>query len=230
MSPEKKHSLISRLEVYAKMESMMEVRKGTTTLGIVCKDGILLAADRRVTAGYLIAHKKTKKVFPVSDHMAITTAGLVSDIQLFTKIIRAQIMLLKMRKGKEPGVQEAASLLANLTYSNIRRPSMIPGIVGFLFGGYDRTGYKLYEIALDGSVMEIEDYGSDGSGSSVAIGVLETLYQKDMTVEQAVDVAVKALSAAMSRDVATGNGMDILVINEKGTRYALEREIKTIAK
>ena len=87
MSPEKKHSLISRLEVYAKMESMMEVRKGTTTLGIVCKDGILLAADRRVTAGYLIAHKKTKKVFPVSDHMAITTAGLVSDIQLFTKII-----------------------------------------------------------------------------------------------------------------------------------------------
>src|SRR3989338_8697349 len=192
---------------------MMEAnpKHGTTTIAMICKDGVVMAADRRATAGYLIAHKKTTKVVPISDHMAITTAGLVSDIQLFTKIIKSQIMLLKMRKGKEPSVKEAANLLANLAYSNIRRPSMIPGIVGFLFGGYDKTGYKLYEIALDGSVMEIEDYGSDGSGSSVAIGVLETLYQKDMTVEQAVDVAVKALSAAMSRDVATGNGMDILV-------------------
>src|SRR3989344_2605972 len=155
-------------------------KHGTTTIAMVCKDGIIMAADRRATAGYLIANKKTTKVLPVSDHMAITTAGLVSDIQLFTKIIKAQIMLLKIRKGKEPTVKEAASLLANLAYSNIRRPSMIPGIVGFLFGGYDKSGYSLYEIAFDGSIMEVEDYASDGSGSSVALGVLETLYKKDI--------------------------------------------------
>jgi len=210
----------------------MEVypKHGTTTLGIVCKDGLVMAADRRATAGYMLAHKKTIKVLPVSDHMAITTAGLVSDIQLFTKIIKAQIMLLKIRKGKEPSVKEASNLLANLAYSNIRRPSMIPGIVGFLFGGYDKSGYKLYEISFDGSIMEVDDYASDGSGSSVALGVLETLYKKDLSVEEAKEIAVRALTAAMSRDVATGNGMDVIVITPSGVEYAIEKEVKTVVK
>ncbi|MBS3163063.1 proteasome subunit beta [Candidatus Woesearchaeota archaeon] len=205
-------------------------KKGTTTVGIVCKDGIAMAADRRATAGFLIANKKTTKVLPVSDHMVITTAGLVSDIQLFTKIIRAQIMLLKIRKGKEPTVKEAASLLANLAYTNIRRPSMIPGIVGFLFGGYDKTGYSLYEISFDGSIMPVEDYASDGSGSSVALGVMETLYKKDLSLEEGKELAVRALTAAMSRDAATGNGIDVMVITPKGTEYAIEKEVKTIIK
>ncbi len=205
-------------------------KKGTTTIGIVCKDGVVMAADRRATAGHLIAHKKTTKVVPVSDHMAITTAGLVSDIQLFTKIIRAQIMLLKMRKGKEPSTKEAANLLANLAYSNIRRPSMIPGIVGFLFGGYDKSGTNLYEIAFDGSIMEIDDYASDGSGSYVALGVLETLYKPGLTTQEGTDIAVKALSTAMSRDSATGNGIDVVIINGKGVNYVVKKEVKTIVK
>ena len=205
-------------------------KHGTTTIAIVCKDGVIMAADRRATAGYLIANKNTTKVLPVSDHMAITTAGLVSDIQLFTKIIKAQIMLLKIRKGKEPTAKEAANLLANLAYSNIRRPSMIPGIVGFLFGGYDKYGYHLYEISFDGSIMDVDDYASDGSGSSVALGVLETLYKKDLTVEEGKDIAVRALTAAMSRDVATGNGIDVIVINPEGVKYIVEKEVKSIIK
>ncbi len=205
-------------------------KHGTTTIAMICKDGIIMAADRRATAGYLIANKNTRKVIPISEHMAITTAGLVSDIQLFTKIIKAQIMLLKLRKGKEPTVKEASSLLANLAYSNIRRPSMIPGIVGFLFGGYDKHGYSLYEISFDGSIMEIEDYASDGSGSSVALGVLETLYKKDLSFEEGREIAIKALTAAMSRDVATGNGIDIVLINPKGVEYIVEKEVKSILK
>jgi proteasome beta subunit len=205
-------------------------KKGTTTVGIVCKDGLVMAADRRATAGFLIANKKTTKVLPVSEHMAITTAGLVSDIQLFTKIIKAQIMLLKIRKGKEPSVKEAASLLANLAYTNIRRPSMIPGIVGFLFGGYDKSGYSLYEISFDGSIMPVDDYASDGSGSTVALGVMETLYKPGLLLEDGKELAVKALTAAMSRDAATGNGIDVIVITPKGAEYAIEKEVKSIVK
>jgi proteasome beta subunit len=205
-------------------------KKGTTTVGIVCKDGLVMAADRRATAGFLIANKKTTKVLPVSEHMAITTAGLVSDIQLFTKIIKAQIMLLKIRKGKEPSVKEAASLLANLAYTNIRRPSMIPGIVGFLFGGYDKSGYSLYEISFDGSIMPVDDYASDGSGSTVALGVMETLYKPGLSLEDGKELAVKALTAAMSRDAATGNGIDVIVITPKGAEYAIEKEVKSIVK
>ena len=205
-------------------------KHGTTTIAMVCKDGIIMAADRRATAGYLIANKKTTKVLPVSDHMEITTAGLVSDIQLFTKIIKAQIMLLKIRKGKEPTAKEAANLLANLAYSNIRRPSMIPGIVGFLFGGYDKSGFSLYEISFDGSIMDVEDYASDGSGSSVALGVLETLYKKDISLDEGKEIAIKALTAAMSRDVATGNGIDVITITPAGVDYVVAKEVKSIIK
>jgi len=209
----------------------MDAKKGTTTLGIICKDGIVLAADRRASAGYLIANRRVKKVLPVSEHMALTTAGLVSDIQLFTKIIKAQIMLMKLRKGKEPQVREAANLLANLAYSNIRRPSMIPGIVGFLFGGWDeKEGYQLYEIAFDGSVLPVEDYASDGSGSIVTIGVMETLFKEGITIEEGKEMAIRAISTAIDRDLATGDGIDILVVTEKGTNYVFNKEIKKTLK
>ena len=207
-----------------------KLKKGTTTVALVCKNGIVMGADKRATAGYTVSHKKVVKVLPVSEHMAITTAGLVSDIQLFTKIIKAQLMLLKMRRGKEPTAKEAANMLANLSYNNIRRPSMVPGIVGFLLGAWDKTGGHLFEIGVDGSLMEADDYATDGSGSRIVLGVLETLYKKDMTIEEGKELAIKSLKAAMSRDIATGNGIDILVINAKGVEYIVQKEVKTLVK
>ncbi len=202
-----------------------KLHHGTTTVGIVCKDGVVLAADRRTSAGYLVADKKTKKVKQISDHMAITTAGLVSDAQLFTRIIRAQLKLLQIRKGKEPSVKEAANLLASLSYVNIRRPSMVPGIVGFLLGGADKYGYHLYELGIDGSISKADDYKSDGSGSIVAMGVLETLYKKDLSTEEAVPIAVKCINAALQRDLATGNGIDVFVVNKDGVKSVFAKEL-----
>lgn len=207
------------------MEIESKLHHGTTTVGIVCKDGIVLAADRRTSAGYLIADKRTKKIKQISDHMAITTAGLVSDAQLFTRIIRAQLKLLQIRKGKESSVKEAANLLASLSYANIRRPSMVPGIVGFLLGGADKYGYHLYELGIDGSIAKADDYKSDGSGSIVAIGVLETLYKKDISTEDAIPIGIKAVNAAMQRDMATGNGIDVFVINKDGVKAVFGKEL-----
>ncbi|MFH1638642.1 MAG: proteasome subunit beta [Candidatus Woesearchaeota archaeon] len=204
-----------------------KLRHGTTTVGIVCKDGVILAGDRRASAGYLIVDKKVEKVKQITDYMAITTAGLVSDAQLFTKIIRAQLALLRIRKGKEPSVKEAANLLASLSYANIRRPSMVPGIVAFLLGGADKVGHALYAIGIDGSVTNYDDYYSDGSGSVVALGVLETIYKKDMTIEEGTQVAVKAINAAMQRDLATGNGIDVAVITKAGVKYVLRKQLDT---
>tara|TARA_Y100000310_G_scaffold300377_1_gene336012 strand:- start:3292 stop:3918 length:627 start_codon:yes stop_codon:yes gene_type:complete len=203
----------------------MEAKKGTTTVGILCKEGIILAADNRATAGTLIANKAVQKVVKVSDYMAMTTAGLVSDIQLFTKIIKAQIMLLKLRKGKEPSVKEAANMLGNLAYSNIRRPSMIPGIVGFLFAGHDRSGHHLYELTFDGTVLEAEDYATDGSGSTVVLGVLETLYKPNMTIQQGVELAEKCIQTAIQRDSATGNGIHVAVITKDGVNFQNRKKV-----
>lgn len=207
-----------------------KLHHGTTTVGIICKESVILAADRRTSAGYLVADKRTKKVKQITDHMAITTAGLVSDAQLFTRIIRAQLKLLQIRKNKEPTVKEAANLLASLSYVNIRRPSMVPGIVGFLLGGADRFGYHLYELGIDGSVTKADDYKSDGSGSIVAMGVLETLYKKDMPTDEGVALAIKAINAALQRDLATGNGIDVFVVNKDGVKHAFGKELDMTVK
>jgi proteasome beta subunit len=204
-----------------------KVQHGTTTIGIICKDGVILAADKRASAGHLIANKKADKVHQVADFMAITTAGLVSDAQLFTRVIKAQLSLLKIRKNKIPTVEEAANMLASLSYSNIRRPSMVPGIVGFLIAGYDKNGYHLYEIGIDGSVAKADDFKTDGSGSVFAIGVLETMYKTDMTIEEGIVVAKKALNAALQRDIYTGNGIDIFAINESGVKKVYTEEFNT---
>lgn len=203
------------------------LKTGTTTVGIVCKDGVVLAADRRASAGYMVADKKSRKVIPINEDTAITTAGLVSDIQLLTKIIKAQLKLIEMRRGKKSTVKQSANLLATLVYNNIRRMSMIPGIVGFILGGKDLSGFHLYNLGVDGSVTEVDDYAADGSGSPYALGVLESNYKKDMALSEGIKLAVTAVTTAIQRDIATGNGIDVVTITKDGVKFVLEKEITT---
>ena len=202
-----------------------EIKKGTTTVGIVCKDGIVLGADKRSSMGYLIA-EQSEKVHQIADFMAVTTAGLVSDIQLLTKLIKAELELKLLRTGKEVTVKEAANLLGNLLYANIRRFSTIPGIVAFLLGGRDNEGnFKLYELGPDGSIMESNKFNSTGSGSPLALGVLENLYKKDLSIDDGVKLAVKALNVAMKRDMPTGDGLDIVTVTSKGVKKVFTKTI-----
>jgi len=203
------------------------LKTGTTTIGIVCKDGIILAADKRTTAGYLLANRRQEKIAIISDDMAITHAGLVSDAQLLTKIIKAQLKLDEIRRGKSISVKEGANLLAGLLYGNIRRMSMIQSIVGFLLAGRDNSGFHLYDLGIDGSVTKFEDFASTGSGSVMAFGVLETLYDKNITIADGIKLAVKAVNAAIQRDIASGNGIDVVTITNKGVQKVLTKELNT---
>ncbi|MBT4334626.1 proteasome subunit beta [archaeon] len=202
------------------------VQKGTTTVGIVCKDGIVLAADKRVSAGYLISNKKMNKIHKISDYSAVTMAGLVSDAQLITKLIKAEIRLRRIRSAKEPSTKETANQLANILYKNIRTPSMVPGIVGFLLGGSDSKGHHLYELGVDGSITPTTDFCSNGSGSSLAYGVLETLYSEGLDTEAGIELALKAIGAALQRDMPTGDGIDVFVITKEGVKIHPTRRIR----
>lgn len=209
---------------YKSLEKQV-LKTGTTTVGIVCKDGIVLAADKRATAGNLIAMKDVEKVIVIDENFVITTAGLVSDIQLLTKLLKAQLKLEELRRGKKVTVKGAVNLLAGMVYSNIRKFSTIPGIVGFLFGGRDHTGFYLYEVGVDGSLHEFKDYASDGSGSVFAFGLFEAEYKKNLSIEDGIKLAIKAINSAMQRDSATGSGIDVVTITNKGARKVLTREV-----
>lgn len=206
------------------MESI-NLKTGTTTVGILCKDGIVLAADKRATAGYLVAHKKTEKIHKLTDTIAVTMAGSASDGQLLVKLTQAELRLKKFRTNKDATVTEAANLIARMVYSNIRKFSLIPGISHFLCGGIDATGFYLYDVFADGSIEEVDDFISSGSGSVMAYGVLETLYKKDSPISEGISLALKSINAALQRDIATGNGIQIITITKDGIKVVFEKEL-----
>ncbi len=205
-------------------ESIVET--GTTTVGIACKEGIVLAADMRATAGYMIVNKKTEKIQVITDNIALTMAGTVSDAQLLVKLAQSELRLKKIRSGRDVTVKESANLIGRLVYSNIRKFSIIPGISHFVLGGKDSKGYYLYDLYPDGSVMECGDYLSSGSGSVFAYGVLETYYKKDISVDEGIKLAVKCLNAALQRDIASGDGVDVITITKDGIKKVVSKELR----
>jgi proteasome beta subunit len=202
-------------------------KTGTTTVALNCKDGVVLAADKRATSGYLISYKKFEKIIEITNNMAVTVAGTVSDVQLLAKYIKAELRLKQIRTSKETTVKEAANLLSMMVYNNIRKMSMIPGVSHFVLGGKDDSGFHLYDLSPDGSIALMDDYVSSGSGSVMAYGVLETLYTKNMTVEEGTKLAIKAVNAAIQRDIASGNGIDIVTITKDGVKKVFSKLVNT---
>jgi proteasome beta subunit len=209
------------------MENTQVMKTGTTTIGIMCKDGIILAADKRATMGSFIADKKSEKIHQIDENMALTTAGTVSDIQLITKLIKAELKLKQIRTGRKPSVKEAANLISGMIYSNIRKFSAIPGLSHFILGGMDDSGFHIYDLFVDGSLTECDDYVSSGSGSVMAYGVLETLYKSGITIKEGISLAVKSLNAALQRDSGSGNGVDVITITKEGYAKTFHKEIDT---
>ncbi len=202
------------------------MKTGTTTLGIVCKEGIVLAADMRATAGNLIASKDTEKIAQLTDSIAVTMAGTASDGQILIRLTKAELKIKAIRNNVASSVREAANLMSRMVYQNIRRPSMIPGVSHFVMGGHDETGAYLFDIFPDGTISECKQYISSGSGSVMAYGVLETLYKDKMTLEEGVKLAKQCINAAIARDSASGNGAEIYTITKDGAKKVLHEEIE----
>ncbi len=201
------------------------LKTGTTTIGIMCKDGVILAADKRATAGNLIVDKKAEKTHILNDEFAITIAGSVSEAQLLIKLSRAELKLKEVRTNKKTNAKEAANMIGGLLYANIRRMGMV---THFLLGARDHKGLHLYDLFPDGSVTEITDYVSSGSGSVFAYGVLETQYKQGISSTEGMKLAVRAIMASMARDNFSGNGIDIVHITEKEIRRVGAKEIDSM--
>lgn len=203
------------------------LKSNTSLVGIVCKDGIVMGGDRRVTAGTLVMNKDYQKVFKITDYIVVAYTGGVADAQLTNKILAAELRLKQLRTKSRPTIEEAAHLLATLIYRNIRMPSMIPNIVGTLIAGVDEDGKAfLYTIEPAGGAYKVEDYDANfSSGMPYILGLLESEYNKDIAVEEGVELAKKCIKSSTQRDVGSGNGIDVFSITKDGIKHVVSEEI-----
>jgi len=195
------------------------VYHGTTTVGLVCSDGVVLATDTRVTAGGFIAHKRGKKLLQIDENIAMTISGVVADAQSVVDTLKYYTGVYRVEKTRKMPVRSAARLLSNVLFSS----RLYPYIAEVLVGGVDRTGSSIYSIDFFGSVSQ-EHVVSTGSGSPVAYGILEAEYKEGMPAIKAYPLAAKAILAAMRRNVATGDHFDVAIIDKNGFREIAEQE------
>lgn len=199
----------------------------TSIVGLVCKDGVVMAADRRVTAGSIIVSKTEQKVKKINDYLVVSWTGGAADAFLSEKIIAAELRLKELKTHVRPSVKEAAHLVGLMLYRNIRTPSMLPYIVGVLVGGVNEDGTtELYTIEPAGGVFKVKDYDANfSSGMPYILGLLERTYKKDITVKEAVELAKECLKASTQRDSASGNGIDVFSITKEGIKHVVSEEI-----
>ncbi|MBU4069542.1 MAG: proteasome subunit beta [Nanoarchaeota archaeon] len=203
------------------------LKTGTTILGIVCKDGVVMAADRQVTAGTIVMNKNFPKVNKINEYLVVSWTGGVADALRTSKLIAAELKLKELKSKSRPTIKQAANLTATITYSQIRQPSMIPSIVGTLIAGFNEdSSAELYTIEPSGSVYQVEDYDANfGSGMPYVLGLLERQYKKDMTIKEGVELAKEALKSSIQRDVGSGYGIDVFTITKQGIKKVVDQEI-----
>ena len=192
------------------------VKTGTSTIGITFDGGVVVGADHRATMGHFIANKSVKKLFQISNSIALTTAGLVGHAQSLSRTLAAELKLYELKEGNAMTVKGAATLTANILVGR-------PHYVQLLIVGVDSSGSSVYSIdSAGGSIPDV--YCATGSGSPYMYGVPEDQFREGMDEKSALKVAAKALLASAQRDAASGNGMDLAVITAENGYQQLSAE------
>jgi len=189
---------------------------GATAVGITFNDGVVFASERRIAYGNFVVSKTTKKTFVITPHVGAACAGLVADMQILSLQIAALAKIRRMEIKRDVPPNTIAKMMSNMMFERRFYPLLTQVIVGGLVG--KPTIYTLDPL---GSVLP-DDYAAVGTGAEMALGVLDPQFKKDLTEAQAVDLAVKSVRAASMRDSASGDNIDVLVMNKDGAKETTE--------
>lgn len=190
---------------------------GATALGIVFKDGVVLGADKRFAYGNFLLSRSSKKVFLISNNVGAACAGMISDMQNLIKRVTVEIKLRELEIKRPVPPNSVAKLMSVIMFSERLYPLLTQVIVG----GVDEKP-SVYVLDPLGSIIP-DEYATVGSGTEIAIGIIESEYKRGMDEKAATELAIKALKAAMQRDIASGDGIDLLIIKSNESK---EQEIK----
>jgi proteasome beta subunit len=210
-----------------RMSNGLEAFKGTTTVGVVCKDGVILGTDTRATAGNYIASKHAKKIYQITDNLAMTIAGGVAVAQRVVELLKVNTRLYELEKGRQMPVKSAATLISGILFQNREAGAPLP--MQAIVGGFDDNGAHIFNLDPFGSLLE-DKMISTGSGSPFAYGVLEAMYKEEKSVKDMLPVVVRAIDSAMKRDTYTGDSFDVAIIDKNGFRELNSKDKEALLK
>ncbi len=199
------------------------IKKGTTTVGLVGKDGVVLASDMRASMGYFIANREVEKIHRLDEHVGMTIAGSVGDAQALVRYMQAELKLFRLQNNLPMPVKGVSTLLSNILFQQKYYPFMVQ----LLVAGFDDRGGSIYNLDPIGGVTT-ERCTSTGSGSPTALGYLESVYKDDLKIEELLPMAVKAIAIAMKRDIATGDGIALVSVTSKGYKAYTKEEVQSL--
>jgi len=186
---------------------------GATTIGVVCKDGVILSSEKRVSYGYMVMSKSGKKIFSITDCVGAACAGLIGDMQILIRQVAAYAKLYELDRNRPISVRSATKAMATILFQT----RYFPYITQTIVGGFDDEGSSVYVLDPLGSLIP-DKYAAVGSGAEIAIGVLESSYKDGLSLDEGKDLVVRAMKSALARDAASGNGIDLLIISKEGTK------------
>ncbi len=190
---------------------------GATAVGITFDGGVVFASEKRIAFGNFLVSKSTKKTFEITPKVGATCAGLVADMQILSLQIAALAKIRKMELKRDIPPNSVAKMMSNMMYERRYFPLLTQVIVG---GVVDKP--VLYTLDPLGSVLP-DEYAAVGTGAEMALGVLDPQFKANMSEDEAVDLAKKAVRSAALRDSASGDGLDIMVITKDGIKESSEK-------
>ncbi len=187
-----------------------EFMPGATVVGISYNNGVILAAEKRVSFGNFVVNKSIKKTFTVTDHVGAACAGMVADMQVLVRQVEALAKIRKLETRREVPPNSVAKLMSVIMFERRYFPLLTQVIVGGI-----NSKPEIYTLDPLGSVLP-DDYAAVGTGAEMALGIMDAEFKPNMTEEKAKELAIRAIKSAIQRDSSSGDGIDVLVVSKTG--------------
>ena len=189
-----------------------EFMPGATVVGISYNEGVILAADKRISFGNFVVNKNIKKTFTVTDHVGAACAGMVADMQVLVRQVEALAKIRKLETRREVAPNSIAKLMSVIMFERRYFPLLTQVIVGGI-----NEKPEIYTLDPLGSVLP-DDYAAVGTGAEGALGIMDAEFKPNMSEEAVKELASRAIRSATQRDASSGDGIDILYITRTGQR------------
>ncbi|VVB74949.1 Proteasome subunit alpha [uncultured archaeon] len=205
------------------------VEQGSTGVGVVYADGIVLAADKSISSKMIIP-ESIEKIFKIDNNIGVVSAGLVGDARRLVGIARRQAQDNKMVFSENIQVETMAKEIAETKQAFTQYGGLRPFGVAFIIGGFDEKGPKLFETEPSGALAEYKAVAV-GRNKDKAMEVFEKEFKEGISLSDAVVMAYKSIEKSMpEKEKISASRVEFVVIDKEGFRHLSDREFKAAFK